>query len=47
LAIGKCEEKKREKEEGNENYKSQIPNHKQIPNPKLQITKSSLETEYR
>jgi hypothetical protein len=30
-----------------ENYKLQIPNYKQIPNPKLQITNPSLETEYK
>ncbi len=29
-----------------ENYKFQIPNYKQIPNPKLQITNPSLGTEY-
>jgi hypothetical protein len=35
------------KRKRHENYKLQITNYKQIPNPKLQITTSSFETEYR
>jgi hypothetical protein len=38
---------KKLQEPGLESYKLQITNYKQIPNPKLQITNPSLETEYK